>query len=372
MTKIATLRLLATVLFAFVLTPAWPQAGPQQVYGKVTQRGTPAANVQVILTALGGTETYRAKTDSNGAFTIGGVLAGSYRIEVVDARNTVVHKEETSIGGDKRKGQTTELSIEINIVVIDTTKEGVAAFVRSLSPEERDAFHKQMQEDYEKQARLEEVQIQQAQAAMEAEDWRKAISLLQLVLKKDPANWWGFGALGDCLLNTDQYDQAVDNYRRGVKLAQADTNSDIDPAEKRTEIALMLINEGYSYFQLKKTDEALTAFAQAVVIDPSPATAYNLCATQYELGMIDTALPACDKAIQADPNKADAYFFRGSLLVAKSKPDKHGKVQALPGTVQALNRYLELAPDGEHADDVKKMLAYLGAQVGTTYKAKNK
>ena len=79
-------------------------------------------------------------------------------------------------------------------------------------------------------------------------------------------------------------------------------------------------------------------------------------------------MDACDKAIPADPNKADAYFIKGSLLIAGSKTDSSGKVIAPPGTEEALSKYLQLAPDGPHAKDVKEMLTYIGSKVENTYK----
>ena len=42
------------------------------------------------------------------------------------------------------------------------------------------------------------------------------------------------------------------------------------------------------------------------------------------------------------------------------------KLVAPPGTSDAFNKYLELAPDGPHANDVKAMLAAIGAKIETT------
>jgi tetratricopeptide (TPR) repeat protein len=108
-------------------------------------------------------------------------------------------------------------------------------------------------------------------------------------------------------------------------------------------------------------------------MDPNPGTAYfNLCATQYNSGNTEGALAACDKAIAADPNRADAYFIKGSLMIAQGKMEKDGKYSAPPGTSEALNKYLELEPNGPHANDVKQMLQFIGSKVETTYKAKKK
>jgi len=89
----------------------------------------------------------------------------------------------------------------------------------------------------------------------------------------------------------------------------------------------------------------------------SPATsAFNSCALLYNAGKTDEAIVACDKAIALDPGKADAYFIKGSALYGNGKIGPDGKYAVPPGTVDTLNKYLELAPDGGHAQDVHAML----------------
>jgi hypothetical protein len=65
---------------------------------------------------------------------------------------------------------------------------------------------------------------------------------------------------------------------------------------------------------------------------------------------------ACRKAVAADATNANAWFVLGSLLFADAKVDSAGKVAITAETRQALEKYLELAPDGLHAADVKAML----------------
>jgi tetratricopeptide (TPR) repeat protein len=97
-------------------------------------------------------------------------------------------------------------------------------------------------------------------------------------------------------------------------------------------------------------------------LSPNPAVAYfNLCATLYDGDKMQDAVAACDKAIAADPNKADAYFVKGSALFGEGKLDKSGKFVVSAVAVQALQKYLALAPNGGHAADVKQMLAAVDA-----------
>ena len=51
---------------------------------------------------------------------------------------------------------------------------------------------------------------------------------------------------------------------------------------------------------------------------------------------------------------------------------KTQKIVAPPGCVEAYQTYLELAPDGPHAADVKGILQGIGAEVKSTYKAPKK
>ena len=125
----------------------------------------------------------------------------------------------------------------------------------------------------------------------------------------------------------------------------------------------MYTNEGNAYLKLKRDDDAMKAYTRAAEVTTDPAVPwFNLCALQYNMGKTDAALTACDKAIAADPKKADTYFIKGSILVGDSTVDKAGKVTTPPGALEALKKYLELAPDGSHAPDVQQMLDYLNGK----------
>lgn len=213
--------------------------------------------------------------------------------------------------------------------------------------------------------------IKQVNEAITSKNWQAAVAPLKQLIADEPNNWAFYSAMGDVQFNLGAYDQALDAYGKGIGLAEsgpADAK-DTDPARKKAGIGKMLTQEGNAYLKLRKNKEAVEAFSKAASLDPNPATAYfNLCATQYNIGNVDGALAACEKAIAADPNKADAYFIKGSLLLGESKADSNGNLVAPPGAAQALKKYLELAPAGAHAADVKKMLAVIGANVDTTYK----
>jgi len=117
---------------------------------------------------------------------------------------------------------------------------------------------------------------------------------------------------------------------------------------------------GDCYLKLKDNAKAIDAYLKSAQYSLQPAKAYfNICAVMYNVGDTARAESACKLAIKFDPNRADAYFVLGSVLFAESPIASYGKVQPLEGTREALNKYLELAPDGPHAEDVKAMLKML-------------
>jgi tetratricopeptide (TPR) repeat protein len=101
---------------------------------------------------------------------------------------------------------------------------------------------------------------------------------------------------------------------------------------------------------------APSAVAQSSAAGGSALAHFNICATYYNSGKTVEALPECDAAIASNPSMADAYFVKGSILFGNGTVDGGGKYHVPPDTVSALNKYLELAPNGPHAADVHAML----------------
>jgi tetratricopeptide (TPR) repeat protein len=77
------------------------------------------------------------------------------------------------------------------------------------------------------------------------------------------------------------------------------------------------------------------------------------------------------KAIAADPNYADAQFQYGLYLAAKATPDPSGKIIVQPGTIEALQKYIELKPDGPMAQTAKDMIAQLGGTLNVNITTPN-
>ena len=350
---------MATFLFLMGSVNAWSQATSARVEGTITAAGKPVADAQVVFTNRDNGKAYKFKTDKNGQFFGYGVPFGPYDQEVISASGETLIKRAVSI--------VSEAGTTVNKLSLDISGDGGQP---KISKEELE----KMKAERDK-ALGENALIAQLNPAMQAKNWEAAEPILVQLIAMNPSRWDYQQALGNAQLNLGKNEEAVATYEKAIPLAENASKTDpkADPAKTKTAIGQMLTNEGSAYLKLKKNDKAIEAYTKAAAMDPNPATAYfNLCATQYNSGNTQGALAACDKSIAADPNRADAYFIKGSLMMGDSKQDKDGKLQAPAGTADALNKYLELEPDGKHANDVKQMLNYIGAKIETSYKDKKK
>lgn len=196
-----------------------------------------------------------------------------------------------------------------------------------------------------------------------------AIEKCNQAIADDPAQVGPYQLLGGVLTAADRPKEALEAYTQGIAAAQKMPEQ--QPDSQRTKFALgqMLNAEGNLLVQLKKYDEAIGAFTQAVQSAAYPALPYfNLCATYYNLKRSQDALAACDHAISSDPTMANAYYIKALILFGQGQVE-HGKYAVPPGTTEALNKYLELAPAGEHARTVRDMIDQLNKLDATPNKA---
>jgi tetratricopeptide (TPR) repeat protein len=349
---------IVTLLFLAAAASAWAQSSTARIKGTITSSGKPLPDAQVVLTSKDNGRQFKFKTDKNGQVSGYGVPYGGYQEEVFNANGEAVFKRALNIISENGSTE--------NDISVDVSAGGAGQ--PTVSKEELEKLKGEREK-----ALGENALIAQLNPALQAKDWATAEPILQKLVAMNPARWDYQQALGNAQLSLNKYDEAVATFDKAIPLAENASKTDpkSDPAKAKAAVAQMLTSEGNAYLKLKKNDKAVESYTKAAAMDPNPGTAYfNLCATQYNSGNTQGALAACDKAIASDPNRADAYFIKGSLMLGDSKQDKDGKLQAPPGTSEALNKYLELAPDGPHAGDVKAMLQAIGAKIETTYKKK--
>jgi tetratricopeptide (TPR) repeat protein len=199
-----------------------------------------------------------------------------------------------------------------------------------------------------------------------------AIEKCEQASADDPTQWGPYQVLGGVYTAANKPKDALAAYQKGIAAAQKMLEA--QPDSGRTKIALgqMLNSEGNLLFQQKKYDEAIAVFTLAAESAAYPAMPYfNLCATYYDLKRNQEAVAACDLAIASDPKLADAYFIKASILFGQGQLERR-KYTVPPGTSEALNKYLEYAPFGEHARTVREMIDQLSKEIAAPYKPAKK
>ena len=106
-----------------------------------------------------------------------------------------------------------------------------------------------------------------------------------------------------------------------------------------------------------------------MALEPTAACKYyfNLGAVEANAHQDEAATVAFQKAVAGDPKCAEAYFQLGNSLMMKATTAPDGTVTPAPGTVEAFQKYLEVAPTGPSAEGAKAMIAALGSKVETNY-----
>jgi tetratricopeptide (TPR) repeat protein len=166
--------------------------------------------------------------------------------------------------------------------------------------------------------------------------------------------------LGESYHKSRQYDRAVEYYRKASEANPA--NPDVHN------------NLGNVYAEMGKSAEALAEFQKAAELNPAGAARYyfNLGAVSYNMGKMDDAANAFKKATEIDAKYADAFFWLGQAFMGKATMTPDGKVVAVPGTVEALENYLKLEPNGKNAATAQALLQTVQGQIQTVYKSEKK
>jgi tetratricopeptide (TPR) repeat protein len=330
---------------------------------------------------------YKTKLDANGDYSIPNVAPGKYVAFVFQTGATP--KEDKTLDFSEPLVLTSGADKVVNF---DMTR---PEYMASMSPEDRKALEEYKKKNAEVVAGNAKIQnlnamLTQARADNKAGNYDAAITAMQQATSAKPDEGILWITLGDAQLGaadaaakaaksagtsptdpaiTAKYNDAATSYKKGI---------DLNAASKKPspEAAAAGYNQlGQTYGKMGNAKDSADAYEMAAKAQPPNAAMYyfNEAATLYNAGKLPEAGAAADKAIAADPKKADAYYIKGQALIPQATVDpKTQKIVAPPGCVEAYQTYLELAPDGPHANDVKGILEGIGAQVKSSYKAPKK
>lgn len=360
--------------------------GIASIHGHVQNAaGMPVTNAEVRLsseknpTAPNAKFDYTFPVDANGDYKGTGIKPGNYIPLVFTQGKSIDFVQQASFANGEDKA-----------VDFDMTRKD---YIDKMSPADRAAL-----EEYKKNAAATlaanakignlNALLKSARAANLAGNYDEAVKNMTdaTAAKPDEAILWD--TLGDAQLGqanvaakaaheahatdstvADKYAAAETSYQKAI-----DLNS--KAAKPSPDLIAAANNQlGQAYGKTGKMKEAADAYEAAAKADPPKAGMYfyNEAATLFNANDMDNAAAAADKAVTADPTKVDAYYIKGQALIQKATVDpKTNKITAPPECVAAYQKYLELAPTGPHAEEIKGILEGIGEPIKSSYKASGK
>lgn len=362
---LAGLLLMAFPSFAQITTMEGDVTG---LDGKPVQ----GAVIQIERNDIKTKKPYEVKTDKKGHYLYNGLPLGTFTVAcIVDGKEMdKVNNVHTTTSANKI------VSFDLKASAAQAAALGKAAASgnlsrdqeRGMSPEQKkqlEELYKKREESMKKNAALNEA-YNAGKTAMDNKQYDAAIESLNKAGELDPRQ----GAVWASLA------QAYEQLARTKTGADYDTNMQKAAETWTKAIALNPEDAGlHNNYALalaggKKFPEAQAELEKAATINPAGAGQYyyNLGALEVNAGQNDAASDAFKKAIACTPPYAEAFYQYGLTLMAKATLDKDGKTIFVPGTAEAFQKYLELTPDGPHAQDAKGLLDTLNATIQTQYK----
>lgn len=353
---------LAVVMLVLVPALAGAQEPTAKIHGHAQDPADlPIHDAQVILSTDGKTPLYTFTTDANGDYKGDGVKPGTYVVTLYSTPGQAVDRFQ---GVKLTAGVDTQQDFDL------TRPE----YMNSLTPEQRKAFEDAKAKNAEILKQNKDVGklndlLKQARAANQAKQYDQAATLMQqaTALKPDAAVLWL--ELGLAQTGQKKYDDATTSLKKALDLdtSSKKPNPDVEAADNN---AL-----GEVYASTNKIPDATASYDAAAKLQPANAAMFytNETIVLSRVGQADATIAAADKAIAADPTKPIPYYLKGQALISKATVDpKTQKIVAPPGTADAYNKYLELAPTGPMAAEAKSILAEIGEKQTTKYSAPKK
>ncbi len=351
------LRSVGTGLLMAVLAGAgtsWAQNGGLSGHATL-QDGTSCVKCPVIIERQDIHATLTTKTDKKGNYIYIGLTPGMYKVTLQDPGGKTLFW----ITKHVEIGDPTEVNFDLPKELANQQKENPQAAQQNA----------EAQKEQQQLNSLKEV-FNQGVAQENAGQWADAAATFQKgeamakgnnipVVLAHEAQAYG---------KAKMYDQAVATYQKLLAL---------NPNDASAHNGL-----GAVYAEMNKLPEAQAEFQKSAQLDPAGAAKayYNEGAILSNAGKMDDAAAAFKQATVADPKFEDAYFLEAQALMGKATVGPDGKVVPAPGTVEALQTYLQLdadnvkagKPKGQHVDDAQAMLQTVTGTVQTDVKTRKK
>ena len=362
--------------------------GTGRVSGEILNRdGKPYPDVNVEIKNPDTGQTYTTKTDKAGRFTQLGLLSGVYVFTLTNEKDHLDFKVQFRVVQDQ------ENLFKLNFKEVAAQQGPSAEEVKKREEEENkfknmkthfDAGMAAMNDSTTLRTQLKTAPADQQSGIKDKlnTDYQTAITELQQaeqgVLPKDTkthAIVWS--NLGQAYEFAGRYDEAAAAFTKATELQPQASYYD--------HLSINLANAAAAQTALDKAKlaDAGAACDKAAAADPTTAARCwkNIGIILSNKNHQPDAVAPLQKATQLDPKDAQAWFLLGGALSAQITPKQEGDKMTYvipPGTTEAYQKCIDLAPSGPYAEQAKQMLDGLAAMGGgdatslSTRKAKKK
>ncbi len=339
---VATLGFLLMLLVGATSASA---QGPGTVMGIVTLDGKPVKDAVVMLKAADSDRTADSKTDKNGEYYIR-VISGTYDAIVLINGKEVAKKPGIKVSGGLYGDPSSGNAFR--------NKHDFPMQTAANNPEAQ-----KQQAEFEKKRSA----YEHAAALNQAGKFEEALAELIPLAEKDSDQWVVHAQLGVAYQGLKRYPEAETSLKKAIEL---------DPQN-----GVLYTTLGQVYVKMGNMEEGRKYFETAAQLSPEDAaTAYfNIGVTLYNGNDLKSAGEWFKKATEADPARSEAYYLLGMCLYSQAQYKQEGqelKTIPAPGTQEAFQRYLELAPTGKYAEEAKAALQALGASVPASVRVRKK
>ena len=331
--------------FAALAEPPEALAQRGTVEGVVTLDGKPIKDAVIHFENLERSgKPIKAKTNKKGRFNRYFIPIGRYKVSVhIDDEQVWENVVSVCSPGSECLGG--KPSRVIPPITLRTSKAGAGGA-------SQDAFAKLSQE------------FQRGRDMFLKKDFTMAAVAFRQAAEMDPDEHVIHAFLGDTYQQMRKYDEAVGSYRNALAaLAKKKPNPNSEVVYRRRMAAALAMGG--------KDTEAYAAVEKVAELAPKKLSDsyFRIAAAFVRTGRSTEAVEAFRKSLQADPNNAEAQYQLAVTLVSMATVTEDGQQIPAPGTLEAYQRYLEIAPTGSHALEAKTMIAAFSKKVKTTFSA---
>jgi tetratricopeptide (TPR) repeat protein len=393
--KLSLLKSLPAVagLLAFALSPALMRAADLgKIHGHVTNPTGQAQDKGTVSLSLDGGNTfkYNFPVDPNGDYS-GEATPGTYDViyrapdtppgKIVDEIKNVKITIENNVQADvdmSRKEYIDKLPADQQKALEDLKKQNAAALAANQVITHANADLKQVTQDKKDiDGAAAAAQQQLGAGASHADLTAKANgiraakyadieTLMTNDIKAMPNEALLWANLAYAQTGEQKFDDAITSYKKAIEL---------ETAAKKPRPEVLAVAEagmGEAYARTGKVPEANAAYDQSAKDDPTRAGMQlrNEAVIFFQTHNNEAQVAAADEAIKVNPNDPILYYIKGQGLVGNATIDpKTNRIVLPPDCMAAYQKYLELAPSGQFADEVAGILQQAGQKVTSSYHA---